>query len=75
MVDTCVEKLGGVDILVNNAGMGQLSPIQDLEDERDVERTLRVNHFSYIYMAKHAIADMIERQASGCVVNIPPSCP
>jgi 3-oxoacyl-[acyl-carrier protein] reductase len=70
VVDTCIDKLGGVDILVNNAGMGQLAPIQDLDDDRDVERTLRVNLFSYIYMAKHAIANMIERQVPGCVVNI-----
>jgi len=70
VVDTCVEELGGVNILVNNAGMGQLAPIQNLEDERDVERTLRVNLFSYIYMAKHAVANMIERQVPGCVVNI-----
>jgi 3-oxoacyl-[acyl-carrier protein] reductase len=70
VVDTCIEELGGVDILVNNAGIGQLAPIQSLENDRDVERTLRVNLFSYIYMAKHAIANMIERQVPGCVVNI-----
>jgi NAD(P)-dependent dehydrogenase (short-subunit alcohol dehydrogenase family) len=70
VVETCIDRLGGVDILVNNAGMGQLAPVQDLQDERDVERTLRVNLFSYIYMAKHAIANMIERQVPGCVVNI-----
>ena len=70
VVETCVNELGGVDILVNNAGIGQLAPIQEVDDERDVERTLRVNLFSYIYMAKHAIADMIERQVPGCVINI-----
>lgn len=70
VVDTCVKELGGVDILVNNAGIGQLAPIQSVEDDRDIERTLRVNLFSYIYMAKHAIANMIERQVPGCVVNI-----
>lgn len=69
VVGRCVEEFGGVDILVNNAGMGQLSPIQDLRDS-DLERTLRVNLFSYFYMAKHAIGDMIRRGAGGSVVNI-----
>ncbi|MBC7231419.1 MAG: 3-oxoacyl-ACP reductase FabG [Actinobacteria bacterium] len=69
VVGRCVEEFGGVDILVNNAGMGQLSPIQDLEDS-DLERTLRVNLFSYFYMAKHAVGDMIRRGSGGCVVNI-----
>lgn len=69
VAERCVEELGGVDILVNNAGVGQFSPIHLLEDA-DLERTLRVDLYGYIYMAKHAIADMIERRAPGCVLNI-----
>ena len=69
VVDRCLEELGGVDILVNNAGIGQLSPIHLLED-RDLERTLRVDLYGYFYMAKHVIANMIERRAPGCVINI-----
>jgi NAD(P)-dependent dehydrogenase (short-subunit alcohol dehydrogenase family) len=69
IVDRCVEEFGGVDILVNNAGIGKFSPIHLLEDG-DLERTLRVDLYGYIYMAKHVIADMIERQTHGCVVNI-----
>jgi 3-oxoacyl-[acyl-carrier protein] reductase len=69
VVERCLEEFGGVDILVNNAGIGQLSPIHLLED-KDLERTLRVDLYGYIYMAKHCIANMIERQAPGCVVNI-----
>lgn len=69
VVERCVEELGGVDILVNNAGMGQFSPIHLLEDS-DLERTLRVNLYSCIYMSRHAIADMIVRKVPGCVVNV-----
>ncbi len=69
VVERCVEELGGVDILVNNAGMIHLSPIQSMENQ-DLERILHVNLFSYFYMAKHCIADMIRRQVPGCVVNI-----
>jgi 3-oxoacyl-[acyl-carrier protein] reductase len=69
VVERCLEEFGGVDILVNNAGMGQFSPIHLLED-KDLERTLRVDLYGYINMAKYAIADMIERQSRGCVINI-----
>lgn len=69
VVERCVEELGGVDILVNNAGMTHLAPIHMLEDS-DLEKVLRVNLFSYFYTCKHAIADMIKRQAPGSVVNI-----
>jgi len=37
---------------------------------KDLERTLRVNLYGYIYMAKHAVDNMIERRVPGCVVNI-----
>ena len=60
---------GGVDILVNNAGMAQFSPIQAVPGE-ELERTMRVNLFSYFYMAKHAVENMIARQVPGCVINI-----
>jgi len=69
VVERCVEELGGVDILVNNAGVMHVAPIHALEDG-DLERTMRVNLFSYFYMAKHCVADMLRRQAPGCVVNI-----
>jgi NAD(P)-dependent dehydrogenase (short-subunit alcohol dehydrogenase family) len=69
VVDRCKEEFGGVDILVNNAGMGHFVLAHQLEDQ-EIERTLRVNLFSYIYMSKHAVGNMIERQVPGCVVNI-----
>jgi 3-oxoacyl-[acyl-carrier protein] reductase len=69
VVERCAEELGGVDILVNNAGMSQFSPIQSLPDE-ELERTLRVNLFNYFYTAKHAIANMLEREVPGCVINV-----
>ncbi len=69
VVDRCVGELGGVDVLVNNAGIGQFAPVHQLENEA-IERTLRVNLFSYIYMSKYAVGDMIKRQVPGCVINI-----
>lgn len=69
VVERCLEELGGVDILVNNAGMIHLSPIHNMESE-DLERVLHVNLFSYFFMAKHCIADILRRQVPGCVVNI-----
>ncbi|MBC7248159.1 MAG: 3-oxoacyl-ACP reductase FabG [Actinobacteria bacterium] len=69
VVERCVQELGGVDILVNNAGMTHLAPIQAMED-KDLERVLHVNLFSYFYTSKYAVEDMIRRKAPGCVVNI-----
>ncbi len=69
VVERCLEEFGGVDILVNNAGIGQFSPIH-LLDDADLERTLHVDLYGYINMAKYAVADMIERRVPGCVVNI-----
>src|SRR5205814_9476937 len=57
-VDTLSEQLGGLDILVNNAG--EQHPCEDFAkiDLALVERTFRTNIFSYIFMARAALAGM-----------------
>lgn len=69
VVERCEGELGGVDVLVNNAGVAQYAPVHMLGAE-DVERTVRSNLLGYIYLAGYAVADMIERDAPGCIVNV-----
>ena len=60
---------GRLDILVNNAGVGQnVTPIVELSDQ-EWERVLNVTLTGTFYCCRAAGATM-ERQESGCIVNI-----
>jgi 3-oxoacyl-[acyl-carrier protein] reductase len=60
---------GRLDILVNNAGVGQnVTPIVELSDQ-EWERVLNVTLTGTFYCCRAAGAIM-ERQESGCIVNI-----
>ena len=60
---------GRLDILVNNAGVGQnVTPIVELGDQ-EWERVLNVTLTGTFYCCRAAGAIM-ERQESGCIVNI-----
>lgn len=72
-VTTFFEKAAGeygrLDILVNNAGVGQnVTPIVELSDQ-EWERVLNVTLTGTFYCCRAAGAIM-ERQESGCIVNI-----
>jgi 3-oxoacyl-[acyl-carrier protein] reductase len=60
---------GRLDILVNNAGVGQnVTPIVELSDQ-EWERVLNVTLTGTFYCCR-AAGVIMERQESGCIVNI-----
>jgi 3-oxoacyl-[acyl-carrier protein] reductase len=72
-VTTFFEKAAGeygrLDILVNNAGVGQnVTPIVELSDQ-EWERVLNVTLTGTFYCCR-AAGVIMERQESGCIVNI-----
>jgi 3-oxoacyl-[acyl-carrier protein] reductase len=72
-VNAVFERLSGdggtLDILVNNAGVGQtVAPVVQLTDE-EWERVLKVTLTGAFYCCR-AAGRIMERQESGCIVNI-----
>ena len=63
------ERRGRLDILVNSAGLGQnVAPIVELGDE-EWEQVLKVN-LDGTFKCCRAAARIMERQESGCIVNL-----
>ena len=64
-----VETRGRLDILVNSAGLGQnVAPIVELGDE-EWKQVLKVN-LDGTFKCCRAAARIMERQESGCIVNL-----
>jgi NAD(P)-dependent dehydrogenase (short-subunit alcohol dehydrogenase family) len=68
VVNEVIEKHGRLDILVNNAGITSDKPVLKMTFE-DWDKVIRVNLSGAFYMAKPALAHMVER-GSGRIVNI-----
>ena len=67
--DQLVNEFGRLDILVNNAGVGQtIAPVVDLSDA-EWDRVLR-NTLTGTFLCCRAAAKIMERQESGCIVNL-----
>jgi NAD(P)-dependent dehydrogenase (short-subunit alcohol dehydrogenase family) len=71
LVNTCVERWGGVDVIVNNAGIQPASsyvPAHELPEDA-WDRILDVNLKSTFLMAKYAVPQM-KKRGGGAIVNI-----
>ena len=69
MVDTAVQRLGGLHILVNNAGMGHLpQPLEGLPED-DFDRLFAVNMKS-IYLAAREVVPRFKAQKGGVILNM-----
>jgi 3-oxoacyl-[acyl-carrier protein] reductase len=67
--DSVLARHGRLDILVNSAGVGQtVAPVSELSDV-EWDRVLRVTLTGTFYCCR-AAARMMERQESGCIVNL-----
>jgi NAD(P)-dependent dehydrogenase (short-subunit alcohol dehydrogenase family) len=68
-VNRCFEQIEQLDILVNNAGVGQnVAPVSELTDQ-EWQRVLGITLTGTFYCCR-AAARLMEKQESGCIVNI-----
>lgn len=68
IVLAAVREFDGFDILVNNAGIGDVKPIEDVDDD-EVDRTLAVN-LRAPYLLCQAAVKVMRRRKGGQIVNI-----
>ncbi len=67
LVDTTLERLGGIDILVNNAGVSSQYPFQEQPLE-DFEKLVQTNYLGYVRLIRLVINHMIDKK-SGAIIN------
>jgi NAD(P)-dependent dehydrogenase (short-subunit alcohol dehydrogenase family) len=68
IVDTCVERMGGIDILVNCAGICKIADVQDF-GRREWDPMIAVN-LTAAFELSHAAAKYMIKQESGKIINI-----
>lgn len=69
MVNTAVERMGGIDILVNNAGIYPRIPLASMKTE-DFEHVLAVNLKGTFLCSREVSNRMIEQGQGGCIINM-----
>jgi NAD(P)-dependent dehydrogenase (short-subunit alcohol dehydrogenase family) len=68
VVETAVQRFGGVDLLVNNAGIFIAKPFTDYTIE-DVNRLFRTNLIGFFFVTQYAVEQM-RKQHAGHIVSI-----
>ena len=68
VVETAVQRFGGVDLLVNNAGIFIAKPFTDYTIQ-DFDRLIRTNLVGFFFVTQYAVEQM-RKQHAGHVVNI-----
>jgi 2-deoxy-D-gluconate 3-dehydrogenase len=69
MVDTTVQRYGGVDILVNNAGIYPNTLVMSMT-AADFERVITVNLTGVFLCTRHVAQHMIARGSGGRIINV-----
>ncbi len=69
MVDTAVERFGGLDILVNNAGVGKIIPFLETTQE-DWDFIFDINCKGLLWCSQAAARQMIAQDRGGKIVNL-----
>jgi 2-dehydro-3-deoxy-D-gluconate 5-dehydrogenase len=69
MVDTTVERYGGVDILVNNAGIYPNILVMNMT-AADFEHVITVNLTGVFLCTRHVAQHMIRRGSGGRIINV-----
>ena len=68
MIETCVERYGGLHVLFNNVGGIGSGMVTEIEEEY-LDRSIAVNLKSAILTSKHAIPAMID-SGGGSIINV-----
>lgn len=68
VVETAIQRFGGVDLLVNNAGIFIAKPFTD-HTIQDVDRLISTNLIGFFFVTQYAVEQM-RKQHAGHVVNI-----
>lgn len=72
VVETALDKLGGIDILVHNAAWQNRKGIEDLSED-ELDTTMKVNVYAYLRLCREAVPHMKPGSsiiASGSVVGL-----
>jgi D-sorbitol dehydrogenase (acceptor) len=69
MVDTAVERFGGLDILVNNAGVGKIIPFLETT-EQDWDFMFDINCKGLLWCSQAAARQMIAQGRGGKIINL-----
>lgn len=69
VVETAVQRFGGVDGLVNNAGIFIAKPFTDYTQE-DFQQLVHTNLEGYLYVTQYAVKQMLAQKRGGSVVGI-----
>lgn len=72
LVDTAVERLGGIDVLVNNAAIGQDALLAHTPDE-EAERIVALNLTATIRVTRLAVRRML-LDGGGVILNVSSIC-
>ena len=68
LIETAVERFGGLDILVNNAGVGHFAPVADQAID-DWLRIMETNLHGVFYCCRAAIP-VLRQRGGGWIVNV-----
>ena len=69
VINTVIEKFGGIDILINNAGIQTESPSHEVPTDQ-FDRVIAVNLRGAYLCARETIKHWLERQRSGAIINV-----